>query len=60
MSKSTKLQNWLNNEYQKDKKDLDNEKMSLIRELKSTKKEDLFKKKEITFWGRIKKVFFGK
>jgi len=50
----------LNSEIEKDKKELDNEKLLLIKELKSAKKEDLFKKKEIIFWDRIKKVFFGK
>lgn len=56
----SKLQNWLNNEIEKDKKDLDKEKLSLIKELKSTKKEELFKKKKLSFWDRIKKVFFEK
>lgn len=60
MSKMSKLQNWLNNEIEKDKKDLDKEKLSLIKELKSTKKEELFKKKKLSFWDRIKKVFFEK
>lgn len=58
MSKMSKLANWLNNEIEKDNKDLLEDKKKLINQIKSLKKEDLFKKEKLTFWQRIKKVFF--
>jgi len=58
MSQISKLVNWLNSEIEKDKKDIDAEKLKLIKQIKSIKKEELFKKEELTFWKRIKKVFF--
>lgn len=58
MSRISKLASWLNSEIQKDKKDLDIDKKKFISEIKNIKKEDIFKKDKLTFWGRIKKVFF--
>lgn len=58
MSQISKLVNWLNSEIEKDKKDIDAEKLKLITQIKSIKKEELFKQEKLTFWKRIKKVFF--
>ena len=58
MSRISKLVNWLNSEIEKDNKDIDAEKVKLIKQIKLVKKEELFKKEELTFWKRIKKVFF--
>ena len=58
MSRLSKLVTWLNNEVSKDDKDLQVEKLKFISEIKSLKKEDLFKKEKLTLWQRIKKVFF--
>lgn len=58
MSQISKLVNWLNSEIEKDNKDINAEKLKLIKQIKSVKKEDLFKKEKLTFWTRIKKVFF--
>jgi hypothetical protein len=46
---------------EKDKNDLKNEKEKFINEIKSLKKEEMFKKteqKKLTFWERLKKVLF--
>ena len=58
MSRLSKLVTWLNNEITKDDKDLQVEKSKFISEIKSIKKEDLFRKEKLTLWKRIKKVFF--
>lgn len=58
MSRLSKLVTWLNNEVEKDNKDLQEEKSKFISEIKSIKKEDLFKKEKLTLWKRIKKVLF--
>jgi len=48
---------WLNNEIEKDKKELDKEKKQLIDSLKSFKKEDLLaQEKKPNLWQKIKKV----
>jgi hypothetical protein len=46
---------------EKDKNDLKNEKEKFINEIKSLKKEEMFKKteqKKLTLWERLKKVLF--
>lgn len=57
MSRTSKLLNWLNSEIEKDNKDLEVDKKKFIQEIKSLKKEDIFKKEKLTFWQRVKKVF---
>lgn len=48
---------WLNNEIEKDKKELDKEKKQLIDSLKSFKKEDLLvQEKKPNLWQKIKRV----
>jgi len=51
---------WLKNEIEKDKAELDKEKQRFISSLKDFKKEDIVKPKEkLTLWKRIKKVLTG-
>ena len=48
---------WLNNEIEKDKKELDKEKKQIIDSLKNFKKEDLLvQEKKPNLWQKIKKV----
>lgn len=52
---------WLEQEKEKDKLALDNEKQKLINQIKKIKKEDILpqKPKKLTIWQRIKKVLIG-
>jgi len=51
---------WLKNEIQKDKAELDKEKQKFIESLKDFRKEDIVKPKEkLTLWKKIKKVLTG-
>ena len=51
---------WLKNEIEKDKAELNKEKQRFISSLKDFKKEDIVKPKEkLTLWKRIKKVLTG-
>lgn len=61
MSRISKLHNWLTSEIKKDKKFLDDNKEKVINEIKNFKKSDFFgqqKIKKLTFWQKIKKIFF--
>ena len=61
MSRMSKLQSWFESESNKDDSELKLEKQKIIKEIKSIKKEDLFKEKEkqnLSFWQRLKKVLF--
>jgi hypothetical protein len=57
------MQEWLRNEFEKDKKDLENEKNKFLDEIKKYKKEDIIPIKKVseklTLWERIKKVLMG-
>jgi hypothetical protein len=57
------MQQWLNNEIEKDQLDLINEKNKFIDQIKKIKKEDIIpiEKEEIrlTLWQKIKKVLMG-
>ncbi len=55
------IQGWFNNEIERDKKDLENEKKRFLNEIKNLKKEDIFhvQQKRLTLWERIKKVLMG-
>ena len=54
------LQIWLQNESEKDKNALENEKNNLIQEIRKLKKEDLLPKEEkLSIWQRIKKTLVG-
>ena len=51
---------WLKNEIEKDRVQLETEKKKLIDSIKEFNKEDLIlPKKKITLWMRIKKVLMG-
>lgn len=56
-----KLQKWLENEIEKDNIELELEKKKIIENIKSIKKEDIFKtkKEKQSLWMRIKKVLMG-
>jgi uncharacterized protein YjhX (UPF0386 family) len=51
---------WLKNETEKDKIELEREKQRTILSLKNFKKEEIVRpKEELTLWKRIKKVLLG-
>jgi uncharacterized protein YacL (UPF0231 family) len=51
---------WLKNEIEKDRADLDKEKQRFIESLKNFKKDEIAKPKEkMTLWKKIKKVLTG-
>lgn len=51
---------WLRNEIEKDKTELDKQKQRIIESLKDFKKEDIAKPKEkLTLWRKIKRVLMG-
>lgn len=56
-----KMINWLDEQVQKDKVELDREKQELIERIKKLKKEDVLpvKPKKLTIWQRIIKVLMG-
>jgi hypothetical protein len=56
------MQQWLNNEMEKDQIDLDSDKKRFIKQIKMIKKEDIIQQKEevkLTLWQKIKKVLMG-
>ena len=61
MRREEKVINWLKKEIDKDKSELDREKLKFAEELKKIKKEDLFKKVEVkeSIWTRLKKILLG-
>lgn len=51
---------WLKNEVEKDRIELDREKREMIEQIKNYKKEEIIpKQKNYTLWERIKKVMMG-
>ena len=59
-TRKEQLQIWLQNETEKDKLNLENEKNNFIEEIKKLKKEDLLPKEEkLNIWQRIKKTLVG-
>jgi hypothetical protein len=54
---------WLKNEVEKDKKQLEFDKLKFLEEIKKHKKEDIVPimkvSKKISLWGRLKKVLMG-
>lgn len=51
---------WLKSELEKDKKELEIEKLRMIESLKDFKKDEIVIKKEnLTLWKRVKKVLMG-
>lgn len=62
LSRLEGMQEWLKNEVEKDKKDIEKEKLKFLNEIKTLNKEDLFPQKnkvKLTLWQRIKKVLTG-
>lgn len=56
------MQQWLNNEMEKDQLNLNNEKEKFIKQIKMIKKEEITQQKEeikLTLWQKIKKVLMG-
>ena len=54
---SSRLQ-WLQNEIEKDKQDIENEKLKFIQQIKKIKKEDVVPKK-LSLWKKILRLFMG-
>lgn len=51
---------WLKSELEKDKKELEIEKLRIIESLKNFKKDEIvIKKEKLTLWKRVKKVLMG-
>lgn len=51
---------WLKNEVEKDRVELEKEKKEFIESIKGIKKEEIVKpEEELTLWKRIKKVLTG-
>jgi hypothetical protein len=51
---------WLKNEIEKDRSDLNKDKQRIIESLKDFRKEDIAKPKEkLTLWKKIKRVLTG-
>ncbi len=53
---------WLNKQIEKDKNELETDKLKFINEIKNTKKENIIttpKKEKLTIWQRLKKVLMG-
>lgn len=58
-TKLEEVQDWYNNEIEKDKVELESEKLQFITEIKKIKKEDIFFKKpeeKLSLWNRLKKT----
>jgi hypothetical protein len=56
------MQQWLNNEIEKDRVSLDNDKKNFINQIKMIKKEEIIQQKKevkLTLWQKIKKVLMG-
>jgi hypothetical protein len=61
MKKKSEQLDWLINEQNKDLKDLERQKQSIINEIKKIKKEDIVTKKieKVSLWKRMIKVLMG-
>lgn len=54
-----KLLDWLNNEKKKDSVEVEKIKKDFANQLRTMKREDLFKKPKKTLWMKIKKMIWG-
>jgi hypothetical protein len=56
-----KIQEWLISEINKDKVEIEKLKKDIIKDIKKTNKEKIFKKEEekLTVWQKFKKVLMG-
>lgn len=61
MKRKTQVVDWLKSEMEKDKIELNQEKINFINQIKDLKKEDILpeKPKNLTLWQRIKKVLMN-
>jgi len=61
MKKKSEQLDWLINEQNKDLKDLERQKQTIINEIKKIKKEDIVTKKieKVSLWKRMIKVLMG-
>jgi hypothetical protein len=60
MKTSSKQLKWLQSEIEKDKRDIENEKLKFIQQIKKTKKEEIVpKKKKVSIWKIILRLFTG-
>ena len=59
--KSEKMLNWFQSEIEKDKVDLEREKLNFINSIKTKNKEEILpeKPKKLNLWKRIMKVLIG-
>lgn len=59
-TKLEETQDWYNNEIEKDKLELENEKLKFIEEIKKYKKEEILpkipEKEKLSLWNRIKRT----
>jgi hypothetical protein len=57
------MQEWLRSEIEKDKIDVEKEKLKFLNEIKQFKKEDIVQpvvnKPKLTLWEKIKKIIVG-
>lgn len=62
-TKTEKIQIWYDSEIEKDKLELEQEKIKFIEEIKKNKKEDILPTKpeveELSLWKRLKKTILG-
>jgi hypothetical protein len=59
MMDQQKLLDWLNNEKKKDSVEVEKIKKDFANQLRTMKREDLFKKPKKTLWMKIKKMIWG-
>ena len=60
LTREEKAIDWLKSELEKDKKELEIEKLRMIKSLKDFKKDEIvIKKEKLTLWKRVKKVLMG-
>ena len=59
--KSEKMLNWYQSEIEKDKVDLDREKLDFIKSIKKRSKEEVLppKTKKLNLWQRLVKILIG-
>lgn len=55
-----KMLQWLNKEVEKDKAEVERYKQNIAQQMKGLKRDELFIKKKITFWDKIKIILWGK
>jgi hypothetical protein len=59
-TKGEQALDWLKSEIEKDKVDLENDKLKLIKSIKSVSKTEIIApKKKLTLWQKIKKVLLA-